>query len=85
MEDALASLDVWTCGCHLAVQIYRATTSCRDLGSKDQITRAAVSIPSNIAEGFERNSKKDFANYLRWQEAPAPNSGASLAQDGRQD
>lgn len=29
------------------------------------MTRAAISIPSNIAEGYERYSKKEFANYLR--------------------
>ncbi len=63
--DALEELDVWRRSKSLAVKIYLLLTDCRDHGFKDQISRAAVSIPSNIAEGYERNSKRDFANYLR--------------------
>ncbi len=65
MDDALKSLNVWKRSCQLAINIYRILTDCKDYGFKDQITRAAVSIPSNIAEGFERNSNKEFINYLR--------------------
>jgi len=65
MEDALGNLEVWKRGCRLAVKTYQVISKCTDFGFKDQMTRAAVSIPSNIAEGFERNSKKDFSNYLR--------------------
>lgn len=36
----------------------------KDYSLRDQIQRAAVSIMSNIAEGFERGSKKDFVNFL---------------------
>ena len=36
----------------------------KDWGLKDQIQRAAVSICSNIAEGFERSGNKKFANFL---------------------
>jgi four helix bundle protein len=36
----------------------------RDFGLKDQIRRASVSIPTNIAEGFERASRKEYLLFL---------------------
>lgn len=62
--EAFEQLDVWKRSCRLCVEIYRAFRSCRDYGFKDQIGRAALSIPSNIAEGYERNSSKEFARFL---------------------
>ena len=60
-------LRVWQCGKELAVMIYRLT-SCgplaRDFGLWDQLRRAAVSIPSNIAEGDERDTNKDSVRFL---------------------
>ena len=57
-------LDVWKAGCRLAVEIYSALQKCRDHGLRDQMQRAAVSIPSNIAEGSERQSKREFVQFL---------------------
>lgn len=44
--------------------IYKEFKNCKDYGFKDQITRASVSVLSNIAEGFERGTKNEFLNYL---------------------
>jgi four helix bundle protein len=63
--NALEELEVWRRSKFLAVRIYVLLADCKDHGFKDQICRAAVSVPSNIAEGYERASKKDFANFLR--------------------
>ncbi len=59
-EDLL----VWQEGVQLAVAVYGSLKACKDFGLKDQMQRAAVSIPSNIAEGFERNSNKEFVHFL---------------------
>ncbi|HDH17022.1 MAG TPA: four helix bundle protein, partial [Gammaproteobacteria bacterium] len=52
--QSFEKLVVWKKSSRLAVAVYREFKPCRDYGLKDQITRAAVSIPSNIAEGSER-------------------------------
>lgn len=57
-------LDVWQRGTNIAVRVYEVLRGCRDFGLKDQMTRAAVSIPSNIAEGAERDSAKEFIRFL---------------------
>jgi four helix bundle protein len=57
-------LDVWKKGTQVAIRIYELLNGCRDYGLKDQMTRAAVSIPSNIAEGAARSSTKEFVRYL---------------------
>lgn len=60
-------LNVWNNSKDLAVEIYKLTMDgelSRDFGLKDQIRRAAVSIASNIAEGSEKSSSKDYVRYL---------------------
>ena len=62
--SSFEDLDVWKRSCQLAVRIYELLKDCRDFGLKDQMTRSAVSIPSNIAEGSERGSNADFIRFL---------------------
>ena len=50
--QSFESLDVWKRSCRLATSVYGELKDCRDYGLKDQMTRAAVSIASNIAEGY---------------------------------
>ena len=59
-EDLLA----WQKARELTREIYTAFRPCRDSGFTDQIQRAAVSVMSNIAEGFERGTRQEFVNYL---------------------
>ena len=62
--QSFEDLDVWKRACRLAVRVYDVLSDCRDYGLKDQMTRSAVSIASNIAEGAERSTPKDFARFL---------------------
>ena len=57
-------LEVWQRACKLAVEMYQLLRDCKDYGLKDQMTRAAVSIASNIAEGAERGSNAEFIRFL---------------------
>lgn len=63
--DALENLDVWKRSCRLSVDLYAALCACKDFGFRDQITRSALSVPSNIAEGYERDSAKEFSRFLK--------------------
>ena len=60
-------LIVWQKGVELVKQIYLLTSEGKlnkDFGLRDQLQRAAVSIPTNIAEGFERSSRRDYIRFL---------------------
>lgn len=59
------NLDVWKRSVELSARLYRETTAIRDYGFRDQITRSALSIPSNMAEGYERDTDSQIANFLR--------------------
>ena len=62
--SSFEDLEVWQRACRLAVRVYEVLRNCRDFGLKDQMTRAAVSIASNIAEGAERDSAVEFMRFL---------------------
>ena len=64
--QSFEDLEVWQRGCRLSVDIFRAFEECRKYSLRDQIERAGLSIPSNIAEGAERGSVKDFAHFLNF-------------------
>ena len=58
---------IWQKGRELVKLVYGLTRKgdfSRDFGLRDQIQRAAVSVPSNIAEGFERDGNKEFVKHL---------------------
>jgi four helix bundle protein len=60
-------LHVWQEARSLVSEVYKVTklgAFRRDFSLRDQITRAAVSSMSNIAEGFERGSRREFIQFL---------------------
>jgi four helix bundle protein len=67
MEKPHKKLEAWKQSMELVLAIYKATEvfpSQEIYDLTNQIRRAAVSIPSNIAEGVARQTKKEFTNYL---------------------
>lgn len=67
MKKGFKKLLIWQKAKDLAVEIYKMTGQGRlqqDFGLRDQIRRAAVSIPSNIAEGDERDTDKDAVRFF---------------------
>lgn len=60
-------LEIWKMGIELVEKIYKGTNVFpreEIYGITSQMRRAAVSIPSNIAEGVARNSRKEFIQFL---------------------
>jgi len=59
-EDLL----VWQESMDLVEEIYTTLKDCKDFSFRDQIQRAVVSVPSNISEGFDRQTNKEFIQFL---------------------
>ena len=61
-------LEVWQRGIDLTEQVYETTRPFPEeekFGLTSQLRRAAVSVPSNIAEGWGRAATKDYVRFLR--------------------
>jgi four helix bundle protein len=60
-------LNIWKQARQLTQEVYRLTKTekfLKDFGLRDQIRRAAISVMSNIAEGFERGGNQEFVQFL---------------------
>ena len=67
MEKPHKKLEAWKQSMELVIEIYKATEdfpSQETYGLTNQVRRGTVSIPSNIAEGAARQTKKEFTNFL---------------------
>lgn len=66
--NSFEEIVAWQRARELNAEIYRITNSnslfARDFGLRDQMRRASISISSNIAEGFERETTKEFIRFL---------------------
>ncbi|MCX5893017.1 MAG: four helix bundle protein [Deltaproteobacteria bacterium] len=65
--ESFEDLLVWQKGMNIVRQVYLITRDgkmSKDFSLRDQLRGAAISIPSNIAEGFERASRKEYLNFL---------------------
>jgi four helix bundle protein len=59
-------LAVWKRSTRLSIEIYQHLRELKDFGFKDQVTRSGLSVPSNIAEGFDRESNKECVTFLSY-------------------
>ncbi len=60
-------IEAWKCARVLTNEVYKVSSVgifSRDFALRDQIRRAAISVQSNIAEGFERGGNREFSNFL---------------------
>jgi len=66
-DDSFENLLVWQKAMDLVVKVYRLSQRgqlSKDWGMRDQLQRAAVSIPANISEGHERAGRKEYIYFL---------------------
>ncbi len=64
--ESFEDLEVWKRGCQLAVDVHVALADSKDFALRGQMERSSLSIPSNIAEGAERENTAEFINFLRY-------------------
>lgn len=64
--ETFEDLEVWKRGCNLAVDLHVSLAESKDFALRNQMERSSLSIPSNIAEGCERDSTADFIKFLRY-------------------
>ena len=63
--EKFEDLKIWQDSVTIAVDIYALFKKSKDFGFRDQIQRSSVSIPSNIAEGYDRQTNNEFIRFLR--------------------
>jgi four helix bundle protein len=72
MEKPHKKLDAWVVGMTVVTEVYRLTAGfprSEAFGLTAQMRRAAMSVPSNLAEGAARRSRKEFGRFLRMAQA----------------
>jgi four helix bundle protein len=62
--QSFESLDVWQRTCRLTVKVFQTFGDCKNYAMRDQIFRSSLSVPSNIAEGSERGTGKEYARFI---------------------
>ena len=72
--QSFKELEVWKRSMELAKHVYRLTKKfpkTEQYGLSSQMQRAAVSIPSNIAEGYKRRGRRDYVRFLKMSDGSA--------------
>ena len=73
--SSFEEMEVYQKALQFGVKVYKLTLTnekiAKDYGLKDQLQRAALSISNNIAEGFERETKKELIRFLYFSKGSA--------------
>jgi four helix bundle protein len=80
--QTVEDIDAWNMARELVRNVYKLTGESpfnKDFGLRDQIRKASVSIVSNIAEGFERDGRGEFIQFLAWAKGSAGEVKSQLA------
>jgi four helix bundle protein len=91
MENSIRcyqQLDVWQLGMEIVEDIYRLTAEFpkhETYGLRSQVRRAAVSIPSNIAEGHARDSTREYLHHVSIALGSTAEAETQLILSGRLD
>lgn len=64
MFNRFEEIKAWQKSKELSLMIYKIFKDSKDFSFRDQIQRASISVMNNIAEGFERNTSKEFIYFL---------------------
>lgn len=64
LAKSFEDLEIWKIAREIVGNVYADFSSCKDLDFRNQINRAGISIMNNIAEGFSRESKREFHQFL---------------------
>ena len=62
--ERFEDIESWKEARKLVADVYAILGGCKDYGFKDQLQRASVSVMTNIAEGFDRGTNKEFIQFL---------------------
>ncbi|NTV21971.1 MAG: four helix bundle protein [Candidatus Yonathbacteria bacterium] len=86
IKGSYQNITAWKKGFRLSVSIYKLSQSFppdERFGLTSQMRRSSVSIPSNIAEGYARGSKKEFHHFLRiaYASGAEPETQIALAKE----
>ena len=63
--DALEDLQVWQRACRFSVSTLQLLADCREHAFRDQRVRSSLSVPSNVAEGYERRAPRERTQFLK--------------------
>jgi four helix bundle protein len=61
----LDGINLWNRSCDLAIQTHRTLNGCRDSGFRDALTRASLALASGVADGYERDSRRQSRRCLQ--------------------